>query len=387
MKQINNLVFLLALLICSSANAQKPQFHALIFSCTNDSNIGESCAVDNDNVIMELTTIASAIGYQFDLKNYVDNDCNPQKVNETIRNLIIGPNDIVFFYYTGHGGRYDTDDSDYPRMCLNQMNAANWIPVDEVDQKLSQKNPLLRVVIADCCNSVSAFMPKGFGGTQRGSTTVTVTPEINYRKLFLNVKGNILAAACKRNETAVGFEEDGGAFTTILLACMQAAVDGKINCDWKTIFNVSSDVVTDEMAKLKPESHEQHPIYFVNASPIGSITPNNNSPIAPPLAPVVPPVDTTLYNQLMHLIDPHSSVETKLGLTTVVLNKYFNSSSAYVDVIGRDNKTIVDQDCVGDFLQRIALSSRLLNFAILKQEKDPTTNKLTHLVVHEVCKE
>jgi hypothetical protein len=386
-KNIKYLVFAIAVIICSSVVAQKPTFHAIIFTCTNDENIGKSCSIDNDHILDEIGIITSSLDYVYDKNIYTGKDCNPENIYKVISSLKCGPKDIVFFYYSGHGTRTDIDNSPYPRMCLNQQlnQYENMITLEEVDQKIASKNPLTRFVFADCCNILQIRTKSNYSKSlTRGAESTTIEEKIadNYKKLFSNVRGNIISAACKSNETASGYEyvdsiPIGGIYTYCLLQYIDHAVAGDIECSWETILSKTTKAVA-EIEESGISAHEQHPIYNINLNSINNQN-SNNEDINP-----VHVIGDPLLADMMNLLDHSMSVKDKLKATTSIKNKYFYDDNAIVDVLGYDNKTIVDRETVNDFLQRIALSNKLINIVILKELYN--NNKITHLVVHEIYK-
>lgn len=59
--------------------------------------------------------------------------------------------DIVIFYFTGHGFRTKEKQSKWPNLYFTKSNTC--MELDEIVERLSQKNPQFALIIADCCNN------------------------------------------------------------------------------------------------------------------------------------------------------------------------------------------------------------------------------------------
>ena len=82
-------------------NAQK--LHKIIFAATDDRKIGSSVKVDNDRANDEIDAIAGYIGYEVVDYIYNGNRCTKQNLLNVLNGLNCSSQDIVFFYYSGHG--------------------------------------------------------------------------------------------------------------------------------------------------------------------------------------------------------------------------------------------------------------------------------------------
>lgn len=99
------------------ANAQK--MHKIIFTATDDRRIGSSVKVDNDRANDEIDAIAGYIGYEVVDYVYNGNRCTKQNLLTVLNGLRCSSQDIVFFYYSGHGVHPNGGMEDrFPQMCL-----------------------------------------------------------------------------------------------------------------------------------------------------------------------------------------------------------------------------------------------------------------------------
>ena len=69
---------------------------------------------------VEMTAISKSIGYSIKKYFYYGDAArfNRDNLESVIDNLNCGPDDIIFFYYSGHGGRAENENTQFPEMCL-----------------------------------------------------------------------------------------------------------------------------------------------------------------------------------------------------------------------------------------------------------------------------
>lgn len=127
----------------------------VLFGNTTDGSIGQSMMIDvsyYDYLYSELKMVLANEGVDVKYNRFIGNDCSPQNVNNYLDNLSCN-GDIVFFIYTGHGGRSYSDTSKFPRMCLGSNYADEWIKVSRVVDIIKSKGARFQIIVADCCNS------------------------------------------------------------------------------------------------------------------------------------------------------------------------------------------------------------------------------------------
>jgi hypothetical protein len=205
---------------------QKRKFYFIIIANTNDPTIGKSSQKD----VTGMTELFSALTKQTGI-TYVPvivsgdafNIGNTQKVLDTIKP---SSNDIVFFYYTGHGFRFANDGSKYPRISFRtnnlQIRPENNLAIEDIYNRLLKKGARVTIVISDCCNEkLESPVPFGMNMLQpRGTGPAGL--KVNYdvfRKLFLpDQKTSIIIGSAAPSQLAVGNPELGGFFTNFFKA-------------------------------------------------------------------------------------------------------------------------------------------------------------------------
>ena len=168
------------------------------------------------------SSIAKTCGVAFKPIEIKDYDFTKTMVNNTIANLSPGPNDIVIFYYSGHGFRWDDQtNNDWPNMALiyNDDQTKREITPQEVKdnslnlntdvfQPLSTKGEHLLLVIGETCNT-----PYGTNEPLYANPVKMATGEDgfdpNTMKTLLQQQGKFMVATAKPQEETTYFSEGG----------------------------------------------------------------------------------------------------------------------------------------------------------------------------------
>lgn len=270
--------------------------HVITVGDTNDGKIGTSVKTDLrlfDKFVTDLRLVASSNGYL--LKTYVltGSNCSPSSVNNAINSLSAN-NDVVVFYYSGHGGRSHSDDVTcrFPRMCLGSLYADQWIKVSDGLNMLRAKGPKFVLMITDCCNSYydrkgsteSAFLYRSSGNSEA------------FRKLFFESTGYASITGASPGE--YGWCTQDGAYLTLsflnLLGKAVSANDTSIT--WQQLMQSISDdtfKTTNEKYKRGWISSSQRPVFEVKLGLTnggGSDSGGSNSDYDDPSTDNVPPV-------------------------------------------------------------------------------------------------
>lgn len=187
---------------------------------TNDPFIGPSAGKD----LAKVTTLFSQIAKDLGLRNVVTTIISGDKfsrsnVEKTIKTLKPSSEDIVIYYFSGHGFRYSDDKSQYPRMSLKNKSDKDIdkfnLSVEEIYKKILRTKPQLTMVISDCCNAEIGASPL-IGSkilTSKGFNFQNFNKEYAQKLFFPTVPTSILIGASKAKQYSVCNPELGGFFT------------------------------------------------------------------------------------------------------------------------------------------------------------------------------
>lgn len=376
------LILFMFMVLSQSLGAQT--FHAIIFADTEDERIGKSTNLDLNNVSNMLVEAQSSLKGEMEFIYYIypESYCSPQNLRKVLDNIRCQSDDVVFFYYSGHGVRSVDDTSPYPQMCLGLSldEQSKMISVEGVDRAIARKKPRLRFVITDCCNSEDEFVTPKLE-ISKGNSVVNSKKKSNYSKLFLEKYGNVIVTSSKAGETSSCNEEIGGFFTFCLLAVLENAIQQNVS-DWNVIMKAVQESTEDV------SSNRMHPVYEVALSDAPSLVQENSEPDSDAQTLYSEEVATQdrLLPDLLQLIDTNNGAQKRLDMVTPLLRKHFANSNVLVEAVGKDSRTIVNSESAQDFLERLGTSFFLVNFNILSAKRD-ANQKITYLKVHEVYTE
>lgn len=426
-------IFLSLLLGASAMNLYADKLHVISFYNTDDPSIGENKKAEMAMMSNEFQSIATSLekhGYTTELHFFDSKECKKNVVINTISSLEIAPEDVVFFYYGGHGVRLKEDLTDFfPLMCLNEKNPANYLRLSKVEKMIEEKNPRLTIVMAGCCNSVDPNLSFYMNVlSAEGPTMESELEKDGYYHLFNDYQGTITMSSSKAGQVSYS-GRGGGVFCLKLMENFANVGTGVFEPEWN---NLCSDVKSSVEAFFKPyKNMSQEPFYVANVTkrtakaPVTGVThtvtmqatPATAEPAEAPKSSIDPnmkPMETTptqlkkavpapdqdyvnkpvevrrtmtinnmesAYKDINSLLDTSLSLEKRIELVPTVLQKHF-AKNAKVKTLGRNMTTVVDYEDAEDFLNRVAMSPYISKINIV--EENGGKNEV--LTVHEIRK-
>ena len=232
--------------------------HAIVITDTNPSDIGASVFLNQNHVIDQLHTIAKETDLTLKLTKIEGKNCLPRVLFNHVNKLTVNKDDVVFFYWNGHGFRTHSKGKSNPWPSLYFSDVYQGVDLKVVFDRLKAKQPRLLIALADTCNSYINWNPhmvrKAFP-----SFAPRVTIQRNYRELFLNTEGQIIASSSKPGEYSWCDFSSGGFFTTVFLANLTRETNSDNTSKWDHVFS--------EMAKefqMRYWRYSQHPQWLIN---------------------------------------------------------------------------------------------------------------------------
>ena len=362
MINLKYIVVIFALLISNITVSQT--LHGIIFADTWNDEIGYSVKRDFGNMEIEFILIAETNNLKLNLLiDCVGEDFNKQTADNVLNNLMCEPNDIVFFYYSGHGRR---SDSQFPQLALD----GGGIALHTIDEMIAKKNPRLRIIMADCCNGATSedLTPQGDLG---GASQLDRNSESFYKNLFGNsVRGSVMVASSRAGEISRALNV-GGVFIFSLLQEAQKMIASSANANWNTLLERTQNA-TNKLAGHTP-------IFAVNIEKI-STTPATVTQRPSSTLPTPPP-PASFDEALAQLVDSKVNIDYRIDLIQQTLNEYF-TPNAVVRIYGR-NGTLVRRETAENFLRRIAISHNLIRL-VQQDFKKAANDKYTEVSFHEI---
>lgn len=391
MNRIKFALLMCSLLLFSHVPLSAHTLHAIIFANTKcpgekpgDPGIGPSVTVDFQRMGLELTTISKSIGYQLKKYYYYDTPdrfCR-SSLDNVLNSLTCDPDDIVFFYYSGHGGRAENEQSSFPEMVLKVSGTpytSDLYPLYNVYKRIRRKSPRLTIVMGDLCNSLM----KGFFTHEKQSKGATVLSKNVcdvYKNLFLNVEGGLITASSKPGQTSGCNEEVGGFFTISYLSVLQYYVKENRDISWEFLMDSAVELTKEITGGASPQT----PIYLselqkATHSPSTSAsqtpqTPLQSNDAATNLQDKIAYAMSMVGNKNVSLSDRIRNIQTALG---------YVSPATRIQVVGCDNSTIVNTTTAEKYLNYLSIASNINQIVVLDMD-NKSGGTPTSIRVHEI---
>ena len=185
---------------------------------TDDLSIGSTCKVDKDATYNTFSQLAEFLKIQFEPRLIFGKDFSKVNVDNAINSIQPGSNDIVVFYYSGHGFNDVKSSYKFPYLDLRDKSYQTYgdpytLNIEEIYQRIKAKNGRLNIVFSDCCNADPS--QTNIVGSE-GATTRSSSIGWNIANcwgLFMDQKKqSILMTAASKGELSAGTSA-GGIFT------------------------------------------------------------------------------------------------------------------------------------------------------------------------------
>lgn len=373
----------LVLLGCITIQLQAKTIHWLTFIDTTDGigkpggGVGEIDQNTRKIMYARWINIVNASlaeqGYDVNIIDIYGSKTSPENCKSIINDLQCDNEDIVVFYYVGHGTE-NTSTSKFPLMLMAQTNVNKFIPLTWVHETLKKKGARLTISIGMCCNARQGA-PGRIAPTfsiNYGNTYIDQGMSKNIKKLFLNYRGDLIVTSASPNESSWACGSNIGPtdyFTLNLLAYFNNVLPDDNNPSWETILTeiknaVYEDVKNDVAIQNRFPGSTQTPIWENNL-----VAANSPAPTKPtsPDKEETPANDMTIVktalNKALAYISSCSADEMERIKYAKKMKAAFKSNLV-VKIISQDGDVVVDKEDISDYLGRVSTSRSLMNVSV-----------------------
>jgi len=236
----------LTLIFCAVATfgLEAATLHTILVADTTDVSIGDSTAMDLYKMRRQFDKVSKYTEMEQNLITISGDEVRPDKVLEAIDAVKFEEDDVVIFYYSGHGYRTESKEGNpWPNLYFSIEDKG--IDLAHVRDVLEEKNPCFLIVMADVCNS---FVPDDFAPPLMHRFWITGASEdiiaANYRSLFLEAEGTLLISSSEVGEYSWG-TNSGGLFTVALLQNLEKMVKATDYPEWEILLDQTAQLVSD----------------------------------------------------------------------------------------------------------------------------------------------
>lgn len=402
---------LLLLSLCFALTIQSQTIHWLTFIDTNDPKVGDTDKNSQALLFSRFRNVVNAAlstaGYKADNQEFFGERMTPQNCKDAIKSLNCGKDDIIMFYYIGHGTHARNEDNPYPQMMFGKDwdEEKEFIPLKLVHDNLKAKGARLTISIGMCCNPIQSASAKKtitFANSpftyNYGSTYLSDLEIERILSLFLNNEGDIIQASAKVGEVSWGWPfmdmGDIDTFTRFLILQFEELMKEGKTPTWHSFLeevcnNVSmlQKQIVSEMPRLINEASQggfspyQTPFNDINIT-------SCNRPSHAPLT--MPELDEEI--SLYELIDVCLAILSDKSLPYAERKKFSEefcslfSANSIVQTISQDMDIVIDKDNPEKFIQRVITSPILVDVQLVDLQTD-TNGGIIELNVREFYKE
>lgn len=234
--------------------------HAIIVGDTSDAKIGLGVEADTNRFTREVTRIAEATGLHLNELVVTGPKFTRPNLIGILKGIRVGPDDVILFLYSGHGGGERGKDTKWPYLAVPDPATGKYTPLDFADvvDRLGESRPRLLLALVDACNNFGPDAKGARNDREQGVPIRQFSPELKagYQRLFLNAKGTFVAAAASPSEVANG-EVSGGVLTNGFLRALASEV-GQPSPSWKSL----ASAATTPLSRTSPSGRTERQTPF-----------------------------------------------------------------------------------------------------------------------------
>lgn len=216
-------LMIIALLSVSITVAYSQTFHTIIMVNKEEPNRQVDRTADYNNMSSFFTKIAQSLGYKNNMQRFSGQSFKATSALQAIESLNVDINDIVVFYYSGHGANWDDDE--WPHMAFLDRQYGETTIYNKLREKFV--NAKLILCISDCCNMDSE-------GARREKRTYSGFDPALTKKLFTDFEGHrsYIISASIRGQYSYSNIQSGALFGIALREAVSSALIGNIQPNW-----------------------------------------------------------------------------------------------------------------------------------------------------------
>lgn len=239
--------------IVEPSPAQDATLHLIFAADTKDRSIGLSTAQDMDEVTTTFSKISRELGIEIQVHKLLDNEFSKEELQNRLDELQVGSNDILVYYYSGHGYNDLSRSSEFPTMALDGPDCG----LEDVYNQIKAKNARLNLIIGDLCNSLPQTR------TAVGEREVLpfksgyLFDNDKLKKMFLDSKGTILSTSSQKGEYSFCMNNPDGSigsghFTYAFIESMilETSMVSTASGDWSSVFSRAYDKASANTAGI-----------------------------------------------------------------------------------------------------------------------------------------
>lgn len=237
--------FYLTCFAISNFSLEASTFHTILIGDTRDKELRKVIQKDLKHMEKHLDEVFECLDVDwYQQVIYTGHDVNSD-ILQDLKNLNIQPDDIVFFYFSGHGFYTGNSEAEcWPTLYFSQED----IGIDQsyIMQVILEQQPRLFICLADCCNNIleeEDEIPEIIA-TRYKVKSKKLGKSLSLRKLFLEARGVILISSAAPEYYAEGTNEKGSCFTNHYIKAFNQALQlNSAHISWDCILSKTQQIL------------------------------------------------------------------------------------------------------------------------------------------------
>lgn len=237
--------------------SDKGKIYAFLVGDTYDRSVGNAADIDVTCMKKSLSAIGEGLNFKVYTTVLTGKDCDANYISKKIKHTQTTSNDIIIFYYTGHGYN-GGEGSIWPVLCTHSDLIGS-----RVKRYLIHKKKRCAIILFDCCNSYIDKQKEPFDSKEKSKPFfLKKTDNLNgFFTLLLSFRGTVIVSASGVGETA-SFDNCLGSFFTRGFLKAIHELGSEKDVSWDNLCSLTR-YKTNKIADDFEERH-QHPIYRIN---------------------------------------------------------------------------------------------------------------------------
>ena len=382
--------FLALLMFSSVFSTQGQTLHAILMADKNDANIGQSCYKDLTTMTENMRQISNGIGYQLNTIQLLGLNFTAFALREAIQKLQVSSQDLVFFYYSGHGYNIPNNVSNYPYLSVINYTYAS-ISLDEIEQLIQTKKPKLCITLGDCCNKVmeNSKFSRSIARPRTKDANSSDQAKSILQQLFLGHSGSVKITSSKKGQFSWTMSSGGSAYSFAFESAFEDCLLNTQQMQWELLLKDTQQRLS--IFQLVPHQESLFEIHLIDTPPVVVTPPPSDTavvvPPAPSPQPMPEPQPSITYadlNAFLGMIADETKPVAERQMAKARLNEFF-VPNAHVKLYVND--TEVESQQIEQLFGRLYLNAAKISEVNVIQKAsvfDHARQRYTVVAVQEV---
>lgn len=190
----------------TTTNNQPATMHLFFVADSKDRSIGPSTQKDMNDVTTTFEKIARELEIESKVYTNYGDQFSKSHMFQTIDNIQCGENDVLLFFYSGHGYNETSQSSTFPTMSLDGPDFS----LEDIYAELEKKGARLTLVLGDLCNSIPQTKSPIASAGNIPFKSGYLFDRAKLERLFLESEGSMISSSSKKGQWSFCMSQPNG---------------------------------------------------------------------------------------------------------------------------------------------------------------------------------